>query len=313
VAGDLKVSPLRAELERYLQLRNSLGHKLKLEGFMLRSFVSFMEQRSASTITIELALAWAMLPAEASAAWRSQRLSAVRGFARHLRAIDPATEVPPPRLIVAARPRFVLYPLSEEHIVRITEAAGRLSPTLRGVNYATLFPLLAVTGMRVGEGLALDDGDVVFSEGLIHIRDAKFGKARDIPVHESTVAALDIYRIRRNELAPALPGSFFVSHEGRRLSYGRAQAAFAESVGAVGLGPIATRRRPGLHDLRRRFATEAVATLYKEGLDPVRYLPRLSTYLGHVDPAATYRYIAASPELMSVASDRLSAFLGELP
>jgi len=307
------VSALRAELERYLALRNSLGHKLKLASWMLGSFVSFMEERGAETITTELALTWATLPANTSTAWWSQRLSAARGFARHLSAIDPATEVPPGRLIVAAHPRATPFPLSEDDIVRIAEAASRLSPALRGLNYSTLFPLLAVTGMRVGEALALDEDDVVLSEGLIHVRDAKFGKARDIPVHSSTVAALADYRARRDELAPAAPGSFFVSHEGHRLSYASAQMAFAESVRAVGLRPISPRCRPRLHDLRRRFATEAVASLYREGLDPVRLLPSLSTYLGHVDPAATYCYIAASPGLMTEASDRLSAFLGDLP
>jgi integrase len=307
------MSALRAELERYLQLRHSLGHKLKLAGWMLRSFVSFMEARGAESITTELALAWATLPAQASTAWWSQRLSAVRGLARHLSAIDPATEVPPPRVIVAAHPRAIPYPYSENDIVSIAHAARRLAPTLRGVNYSTLFALLATTGMRVGEALALDDTDVALSGAVIHVRHAKFGKARDIPIHSSTVAALAEYRARRDQLAPAWPGSFFVSQEGRRLCYSSAQAAFAASVRAVDLRPISARCRPRLHDLRHRFATEAVASLYRQGLDPLRQLPSLSTYLGHVDPAATYRYLTASPQLMTEAAHRLSAFLGDLP
>ncbi len=307
------MSALSAELGRYLALRNSLGHKLKLAGFMLRSFVSFMDARQEATVTTELALEWATGPADASTAWWAQRLSAVRCFARYLSAIEPGTEVPPRQLLVAGHPRVVPYRFSEEDIVGIAKAARQLRPLLRGVNYETLFQLLATTGMRVGEALALDDRDVVAQEALIHVRDAKFGKSREIPVHASTIEALGRYRVRRDELAPALPGSFFVSHEGRRLSYRSAQSAFSTAVRAVGLRPVTPRCRPRLHDLRRRFATEAVATLYQQGLDPVRSLPRLSTYLGHVDPAATYRYIEASPELMSEAARRLEQWLGELP
>jgi integrase/recombinase XerD len=308
-----KVSALAGELERYLELRRSLGHKLKLASWMLRSFVSFMDEHGDEAITTEVALAWATLPSNASSAWWAQRLSAVRGFARHLSAIDARTEVPPARLVVGGAPRAAPYRFSEEDIVTVVVAAERLSPRLRGANYATLFSLLAVTGMRVGEALALCDRDVVVEEALIHVRHAKFGKSRDIPVHQSTAEALSRYRAVRDALAPALPGSFFVSQEGRRLSYSGARTAFSASVRAVGLRPITPSCRPRLHDLRRRFATESVTALYRQGLDPQRSLARLSTYLGHVDPKATYRYISASPELMERASDRLVSFLGDLP
>jgi integrase/recombinase XerD len=309
------MSALRAELTRYLELRRSLGHKLVLSSWMLSTFVTFMEEQSATRITTELALAWACSPAQTSTAWWAQRLSVVRCFARYLAAIDPATEVPPARMIAwdTGDRRVVPYPYTDADVIALARAASRLSPELRGANYETVFSLLATTGMRIGEAIALDESDVVLGRGLLHVRNAKFGKSRDIPLHESTVDALGDYRRRRDALAPSLPGSFFVSHKGVRLSYSSARSAFAECAVAVGLGPISKRCRPRLHDLRHRFARQALADLYARGADVEPLLPVLSSFLGHVEPDATYWYLRACPELFGPAAERLESWLGELP
>jgi hypothetical protein len=59
-----------------------------------------------------------------------------------------------------------------------------------------------------------------------------------------------------------------------------------------------------------------VATLvdwYRDGGDVTARIPRLSTFLGHVDPASTYWYLQATPELLSLAADRLERFLEKQP
>ena len=95
---------LRAAAGDYLALRRTLGFKLERTGGLLDSFIDFVELQGAATITIDLALQWATQPRNATPWWWRQRLSVVRGFARYLQAIDPATEIPPAGLIDSPPP-----------------------------------------------------------------------------------------------------------------------------------------------------------------------------------------------------------------
>ena len=178
------MSTLAQSLDDYLSLRRGLGYKLESVGPLLRGFVAFAERAGAVHITTELALAWASQPREASAIWSAHRLSAVRGFARYLRTLDPTTEVPPADLLPAPGYRPAPpYLYSHEDIAALLAAARRLAPPLRAATFEALVGLLAVTGMRIGEAMRLDCGDLDAGSGLIVVRDAKFGKSRLVPLH----------------------------------------------------------------------------------------------------------------------------------
>lgn len=67
-----------------------------------------------------------------------------------------------------------------------------------------------------------------------------------------------------------------------------------------------------IHDLRHTAAS--LLEWYRDGEDVAARMPRLSTYLGHVDPKSTYWYLTGTPELLALAADRLErADLGERP
>jgi integrase len=150
---------MRAHLEDYLRLRRSLGFKLTYHGYVLPSLVSYLEQVGAATITAELAIAWAGLPAGVLPITWAHRLGAARGFARYLATIDPATQIPPAGIWPTTTPRPRPWIWDEDDITRLLAAAGSLRPPLRAVTYQTLLGLIAATGLRLGEAIGLDRTD----------------------------------------------------------------------------------------------------------------------------------------------------------
>lgn len=298
---------LRESLEDYLSLRRSVGYKLVDVGRLLDGFVAFAEHAGAGTITTELAVDWATQPCEASPIWLAHRLGAVRGFARYLHAVDPATEIPPAEMLSARGYQPALpYLYSEADIAALLAAARRLTPLLRAATFETLLGLLAVTGLRIGEAMRLDRDDIDWGEGLLIVRSSKFGRSREVVCHPSTVEALRSYTTRRDRLCPgpASP-SFFVSTNGRRLTHHAVYTGFNKVVNEVGLHDRPDGRRPHVHDLRHSFAVETLLRWYRDGGDVQARLPLLSTYLGHIRPASTFWYLTASPELLALAAQRL--------
>jgi integrase len=178
---------------------------------------------------------------------------------------------------------------------------------MRSATYETLIGLLAATGMRVGETTRLDRTDVNLAEGFLVVRMSKFGKSREVPLHPSVTMALARYAKKRDEtrLKPRSP-SFFISSRGTRLEKTTMCETFRRLVEAAGVGARGP-TTPHIHDLRHTFAVQTLIRWYRDGKDVQAYLPRLSTYLGHLDPRSTYWYLSAAPELLALAAGRLEA------
>ena len=192
-------------------------------------------------------------------------------------------------------------------------AARALRPRLRAARHETLIGLLAVTGMRPGEALGLDRQDVDLGHGAVHIRAGKQKKQREVPLHESTISALGRYARQRDAgfPTPSTP-AFFISARGRRMGRGELNQTFTKLIGQVGLEGRGARARPRPHDLRHTLAVRTLIEWYRAGEDIDRRMPLLSTYLGHVDPASTYWYLEAVPELLELIGRRLEQLPGVL-
>ena len=307
------MSPLRQALADYLAVRRSLGYKLARAEKLLAQFITYLEDAGASTVTAADALAWATLPA-GTPWWHAQRLSMVRAFAAHLRTTDPAAEIPPAGLIPARRPRATPYLYSPGEVTALIAAAVGLRSPLRAATYQTLIGLLAVTGMRVGEAIRLDRADFDAGAGVLTIRSSKFGKSRLVPLHPTATAALSGYLRLRDRLHPGPSDpAVFISPAGTRLLYCNVHATWRQLVRTAGLRPRSPHCRPRPHDLRHSFAVASLLDAYATGQDGQARLALLSTYLGHVNPAATYWYLSAAPELLAPAGQRLEEHLQERP
>jgi len=305
MAAGVGMSRLAVLAEEYLQTRRALGYKLTSQARILAGFVSYQDDAGATRITVEAAMRFATLPADAQPIWWTRRLSVVRGFATYVQAIDPTTEVPPTCLLARGVPRAVPYLYSTAEIAALMTAARALRPPLHAATYETVIGLLAVTGMRVGEVIAMRRDDLDIDQRLVSVHAGKFGKDRLVPVDLSTVEALQRYAQVRDARWPAGKATtFFVSTVDTQLTYNTVRTVFARLAEREGLVARA-RCRPRLHDFRHRFAVETLLGWYRSDEDVAALLPLLSTFLGHVKPASTYWYLSATPELLALAARRL--------
>ena len=275
--------PLAQAVNDYLAMRRALGYQLTEHGRVLPQFAAFLEQRHAPLINTALALEFATQPADASVVWWHQRLAIVRGFARYLQAFDARHEIPPANLLPATARRAVPYLFSEAEIQALLHAARSMRPPLRAASCGALIGLLAVSGMRVSEACGLDRADVELPEARLTVRHAKNGRSREIPLHPSTVAALERYVRARDELCPHPrdPAAFFLSGGGGRLSRHFVWKWFDQLRRATGLDQQTLGRRARLHDVRHSYVLRTLLGWYREGGDIEARLPLLSTVLGH--------------------------------
>lgn len=298
----------------YLALRRSLGFALRDHDHLLGGFVAELETAGLDTITIEAALAWATRSGDAHPAWHAKRLGYVRRFAVYLHAVDPRCEVPPEGLLGGRPCRAKPHLYSDDEVTALMAQARRLMPRLRAATFETLIGLLAVTGIRPGEALRLDRSHVDLDNGALKVLDSKFHDSRELPLHPSTVDALAAYAGLRDELCPH-PGDpgFFLAATGTRLRHNTFNTTFVRLLRGAGLDPPpGSTPRPRPHDFRHSFALATVLGWYRGGLDVEARLPSLSTFLGHLGPAATYWYLSATPELLALAAQRVYDHNGDL-
>jgi integrase/recombinase XerD len=241
------MSAFAQHAREYLRLRRALGHELADAARLLPRFVAYLDAAGASSITIEAALAWAQQPdaSPATSVW-ARRMTVARGFARHMSAIDPATEVPPLGLVTFRkhwRPPFIY---SEADVKSLIAAVPQIVPTpFRAATFQTMIGLLAATGMRVGEVIALGCGDIDWAEGVLVVRNSKFGKSREVPLNPTAVQALACYASLRDRHVPR-PAStaFFTSAKGTPVIYTDFGDAFRKLVVISGCG-LTRLSRPG--------------------------------------------------------------------
>ena len=302
------MSLLHQRVNEYLALRRAMGFKLREHGLLLPRFADFVEQRGATTVSVELMLDWATQPTRVDPfRWRG-RLSIVRGFARYLRVLDPATEVPPPRLLAYRPSRPTPFLFSDEEVRTLLDATEQLRPPFRAATYRTVFGLLAVTGLRVGEAIALERRDVDFARRTLTVRQTKFNRSRRLPLLPSVAAALGTYAHERDRSGPRPKApNFFLSMRGTALLYPCVRGVFVMLTRRAGIQARSASCRPRLHGLRHSFAVRSLTEWYRDGVDVAARLPLLAAWLGHTHPASTYWYLEATPELLGEAARRLES------
>ena len=301
---------LQRHLTEYIAARRALGTQLQEPANTLRGFVRFVGRKKARFITIPLALEWAQQSKNVQRATWARKLSMVRQFARWLSVLEPRHQIPPPRLLNVRHRRNKPHIYSDDEIIRLMKAATALQSSrgMKALSLKTLIGLLATTGLRPGEALALEEPDVDLQAGVLVIRKSKFGKSRQVPVHKSAVVALESYaRLRHRVIPLGRSLSFLISDAGTALDPGTVRRWFCEISVACGLRKISQGKRygrgPRLQDLRHTFATKRLVEWYRAGLNASVQMPKLATYLGHSSVGCTYWYIEAVPELLQLATE----------
>jgi integrase len=202
--------------------------------------------------------------------------------------------------------RAVPYLYRDAEVEAIMAAARALPTPLLAHTYEALIGLLAVSGIRIGEAIALRRDDVLLDEACLRVIEGKFGKSREVPLARSSVEALRRFAEARDALCPApRHDAFFCSTAGTRLIYAVVQLTFSRLCQKAGVVALSAACRPRLHDFRHRFAVATLVAWEEAGADVGALLPLLSTVMGHVNPASTYWYLTATPELMAPVAARL--------
>jgi len=309
---------LQRRIDDYLAERRRLGFVLHSQDTFLTGFASFVARRHhRGPLTVELMSEWVRQGKDGQGSpetW-TRRLGKLRSFIRYLKQFEPDTEVPDEAIFGEEPGRVAPHIYHDEEIVELLAAARQLGPhgSLRPMTFETLFGLMASTGMRVSEALNLRDDDVDLKHGMLTIRQTKFAKSRQLPLHPSTVTALKHYRRQRARYVTSTDDSpFLISSRGQGLGQplGGRQAhrifnALRDSMGWENRG---AHEAPRLHDLRHTFAVRRMLLWYADGTDIDRMMLALSTYMGHTKIVYTYWYLTAVPELMALAGGKFERF-----
>jgi integrase len=302
----------------YIAERRRLGFQLRSLDTLLADFVKFVaDQHHDGPLTVELMTDWVRTGKGGLGTpetW-SRRMALLRRFVRYLKQFESHTEIPEPSIFGPEPGRVAPHIYREDEIVELLAAARQLEPHggLRPATYETLFGLMASTGLRVSEAIHLQDPDVDLKGAMLIVRQTKFAKSRQVPLHPSAVTALAHYRRQRKQHIPTTADMpFFIATRGARLGQplGERQVhrifnALRDSLNWVNRGAHAA---PRLHDLRHTFAVRRLMRWHHEGANVDQKMLALSTYLGHAKISHTYWYLSAVPELMALASSKFERF-----
>ena len=302
----------------YLTLRHDLGYHSPGQDRYLRGFAGWLDRAGhQGPIPLTVSLEWAAATVSADPCNPGRRLTTVRGFLRHLAAIDGATEVPPPGLLGPAGHRKPPHIYSDAELAELLQAAAGLTPSggLRSCCYVTLFGLLACTGLRISEALALTCADVDLTDGVLTVRAGKRGRTRLVPLHATALAPLQDYATRREQHAGTASGNetFFRTDRAEQISYRTALHTFDRLSRQLGWTASGRTRAPRIHDLRHRMVVRRIQAWHADGVDVDRKIIQLATYLGHVEVRNVYWYLSAVPELMSIVAGRFDDFAQRRP
>lgn len=286
------------------QERRSLRHREKL----LRNFIAFWHSHESPwPIPAAMVVDWIATGSDRQHPYRDQRrFYVVRAFLQQVRVFEPRTEVPE-NIFRPLYRRRTPHLYSDRDIARLMNAVCqlRLFDSLRPLTVYTLLGLLASTGLRIGEALALKVEDVELNSVPPHlaIHESKFGKSRIVPVHASTANRLRKYLVARSRaLGGHYSEAFFTNQRGKYLGYSAQRLTFLRLLKLAGIQAAPGQRAPSLHSFRHSFAVKRLMLWHRQRRNVRELLPHLAVYLGHLGPENTYWYLSNTPELLQAAA-----------
>ncbi|MDE0242920.1 MAG: tyrosine-type recombinase/integrase [bacterium] len=288
---------ITSHVARFVATRKALGYRFARNEEWLGSFARFAETCNETFIRCETIIAWASESREASSETRIKKLRVARNFALWLHAEDARHEVPPRDALgqkTGQRPQP--YLISVPDIRKLLTAALSVEPagTIAPLTWHYLFGLIAATGLRTGEALALTLDDVT-PDGLV-IREAKFGKTRLVALHPTSWDALNIY-LKARLKETTRDRHLFVIATGHPPALDTVNAVFRRLAVRTGLRSPGAGRGPTARSLRHSFAVRSLEAL-APGASPDRHMRALATYLGHVDVRSSYWHLESTPVLL---------------
>ena len=288
----------------YVEYKQSLGFDFLSQAQMLHSFEVFASGR---VFDVDVVLEWSRRGIGHPAGYDRSRYETIRRFSQFAHTLDPEVPALPVGVLSRTGDRVVPYIYSDDDIAVLMRVAGTVrSPDgLKAEALPFTIGLLACTGLRISEAVALRDTDFDADAQTLTVRDSKNGHTRIIPVSDDTANHIVVYQHRRDKVnRKQCPTRLIVGTGGTPLTQDSVERDFAQiRWSLLGRGESFTGRKPRLHDLRHTFATMTILTWRDQGVDVNAMIPYLSVYLGHTKLSDTYWYLTGVPQLLESASD----------
>ena len=305
------VSAFAGELDEFLTYKRALGHPYARSEYTLLSFDRFVREHGGTKPHRDLErllLAWLARLEDRKPVSVTNEIATIRQFCLFRRRRDPRAFVPgrvwAPQ---STESEFLPHVLSEAEVRKLLAQTEKLRWPFDRLTAHTLVLVLYCTGLRVGEALRLELGNVDLRVGSFFVRHSK-RKSRLVPFGRDLGVKLKAYRARRDSIADiARCAALFVRHDGRPLGVRAGSQMVRELLRQAGLKPARGRVGPRPYDLRHTYAVHRLTRWHRAGIEVHSRLPLLSAYMGHDDILGTEVYLTATPELLAIAARRFEA------
>jgi len=302
---------LREVIDSYTTLKRALGASFKDAGQLLAAFSRAMgEDTDIADVSFDQVRAFAF----GSGGYSRRKRNILTGFYRYAVNRGYAIRCPLPSAVPKSNDPFTPYIYTQDEVRRLLDATSSYRKTnscLEPHTFRTILLLLYGAGLRVSEALNLILDDVDLQAAVLTIRNTKFYKTRLVPVGSDLQKALMRYATTREQQHHSCNTSapFFVERAGTYVPYNTICHAFQTLRAYAGVARAdSSACQPRMHDLRHTFALHRLISWYQEGADVQKLLPRLSTYMGHIDIASTQWYLTMTADLLREASARFEQY-----
>jgi integrase/recombinase XerD len=225
----------------------------------LKRFDTFLCSTNIKQIELpkEIVLQWAEKQANEEVSTHQHRLCMIRQIAELMVRLGYSAYILPEQFGTTRSYRFSPHIYTHKEIQQIIHAIDNMKPSvtspMKHVIMPEIFRLLYACGFRVGEVLNLRVQDVDFQQGVIIVREGKFGKDRLVPPALDIVERLKIYseRLKTELLEKQTDQSyFFPSRTGQAWSHSGVCFFFKEILYQCGISHVGKKMGPRIHDLR---------------------------------------------------------------
>ena len=297
-------------LEAFVEHKRTLGYKYDTTRGTLQRFSIFTLNYSIENKVLgkQVVTDWILRRKNESTKHWAHRNSDLRQFTVYLQNLGYDVFIPP-KCRKSGHDEYIPYIFTHEEIKRLLQTVDFIQPHPRSnkhASYPLLFRLLYCCGLRISEALKLKISDVDLNNGVLFIRESKFGKDRIIPMSAPLTDIFDRYHalFNKNNISE---NYCFRNRNGTSLTYDNVYKVYRKLLWKAGISHGGKGKGPRLHDLRHAFCVHSLAKQVKAGVDLYVALPILSTYVGHSSVAATQRYVRltaeAYPELIEKVSN----------
>ena len=310
-------------IHAYLQYKRALGCQFNNEEKTLKLLDNYLVEQSINNIVaVQPVLIESFLSSRPRSKPRSYNhlLGVIRCFFDWLVTQEQLKSTPvtaKPRKTSAQERPFLFEPLHFNRLISLTVSLPDQARALyRNRIYSLIFTLMYGLGLRVGEVVRLQYGDVDLKRQLLVINKSKFGKTRLVPFGPNIGKSLDDYLSSGHDWygqwQPHDPVFSFSGKEQRKpICIETVSQTFHNLMLKLCFDVSPGTGAPRLHCLRHSFAVETLLRWYRTGMDPRGRLFHLSTFMGHVDPSSTAWYLTITDALLKEANRRFAGYAKE--